>query len=451
MTLKDCYRLTLHTINENRYRSVLTVIISTFLSFLIMGMLCLAISFSKNGNDVIGQAYFNDNSIVTINYSNTKVTTPDKQQVFEESLYEPFLETIDKHKSVVDYIMLYPNIMTNMAFTDPNYPVNKGINIVEGRNIQKSEGRNEAIFNRRSFASDVYRVGQTYTMDGYYYTIKTGGGSYETFQIQLEFTMVGAFEYVGDREVVINGEEGMFNYDAVIGDIGIAFNLGIDDVYIRNFSIQNYTEKRNKNGINTINTMKKLTDDLNKTLPQAVTLKSYGPIGILVAYYNDPTVCTVYNVFAENNFMRFIVILVAIIFSIILLLMSVGSLANSVMISIDASKKFIGLLKALGMRGKSLKLIVVLESITLISVGVLIGYLLLFALYAPLTSIVTAIVNSIYGVYVEMTGFVTSMYIPVYVFFGTVVAFLLLTFLFSRGSLRKIVKMEPIVVINEVS
>ena len=67
--------------------------------------------------------------------------------------------------------------------------------------------------------------------------------------------------------------------------------------------------------------------------------------------------------------------------------MSVGSLANSVMISIDSSKKFIGLLKALGMKGKSLKLVVILESITLITVGVLLGYLLLGAVHTSITMI----------------------------------------------------------------
>ena len=73
MTLRDCYRLTLHTIKENKPRSILTIIISTFLSALIMGMMSLAVSFFKNSNEIINRAYFsNDNSVVTVNYNNKK-------------------------------------------------------------------------------------------------------------------------------------------------------------------------------------------------------------------------------------------------------------------------------------------------------------------------------------------------------------------------------------------
>ena len=131
--------------------------------------------------------------------------------------------------------------------------------------------------------------------------------------------------------------------------------------------------------------------------------------------------------------------------------MSIGSLANSVLISIDRNKKFIGLLKALGMRGKSLKSIVVFESITLISIGVILGYILLFILYTPLTSLINTIIASTYSSYLKVTAYISSIYIPIYILLGALLAFLLLTYLFSRGSLYKIAKTDPIAVISEVS
>ena len=191
-------------------------------------------------------------------------------------------------------------------------------------------------------------------------------------------------------------------------------------------------------------------DEINKELPPGVYMKA-NALGMAFPVYVDAAKSMAYDVYAQNNILRIAIILVAVIFSVVLLLMSVGSLANSVMISIDTSKKFIGLLKALGMRGKLLKMIVVLESITLITAGVLIGYLLLVALYNPLSSVISAVVSSSYGTYIEMVGFTPVMYMPFYVFAGTLVLFLIFTFLFSRGSLNKIAKMEPIMVINEVS
>ena len=131
--------------------------------------------------------------------------------------------------------------------------------------------------------------------------------------------------------------------------------------------------------------------------------------------------------------------------------MSVGSLANSVMISIDTSKKFIGLLKAMGMKGKTLKLVVLLESMFLNFVGVLIGYLALFAASIPFTTLLKELLYSSYGDYIESTGYIAFMRFPIYVFFGIYLMFILFVFLLSRRSLKKIAKMEPIKVINEVS
>ena len=450
MTFKDCYRLTLHTIKENSYRSVLTVIISMFLSFLIMGMMCIAISFSKNGNDVIGEAYFCENSIVTIDYSNIKVTTPDQQELLTEKHYETLLKIVEKHKDVASYITYDTNFKPRITFTDPNYPVDLGIKIVEGRQIQKSANRNEVIFNASYIGGYGYEVGGTYTLSDIVY--KQTNRGYVTESIEYEFTIVGTYEYVDEenREIIRNSEKRYMGYQPMIGDIGIMFNLNKEDLYIQYFTIAKYNQTKDKNPIRSLQLIKQMLDEINKELPPGVYMKA-NAFGMAFPVYVDAAKSMAYDVYAQNNILRIAIILVAVIFSVVLLLMSVGSLANSVMISIDTSKKFIGLLKALGMRGKSLKMIVVLESITLITAGVLIGYLLLVALYNPLSSVISAVVSSSYGTYIEMVGFTPVMYMPFYVFAGTLVLFLIFTFLFSRGSLNKIAKMEPIMVINEVS
>ena len=87
MTLRDCCFLSLHTIKQNRARSILTIIIAAFLSFLIMGTMCLAISFSENGDNVVIQSYFKENSIVTINYSNYKNRAVAGDEVFSRKYY----------------------------------------------------------------------------------------------------------------------------------------------------------------------------------------------------------------------------------------------------------------------------------------------------------------------------------------------------------------------------
>ena len=449
MTFKDCYRISLHTIKENRYRSILTVIISTFLSFLIMGMMSLAISFSKNGNEVIAQAYFVENSMVSVDYSNPQVIRAGQQGLFKEKHFDNFNKALKDHEDVVDYVIYRPNVVNWFTFTDPNYPVYAGINIVEGRNIQSSEARNEAIVSK--YYADEYgaQIGKTYTKtSAMSYIGEDGRNTREN--VDLTFTVVGIYDYIEDFTMLSNGSETTPQYNYVIADIGVCFNLESDYLYISSASLCHYNETKDKAAIRTINKLKALRNDINHFLPQSVTIRM-DMLGFISYIYNDAAICSVCDVYDQNQLLRLIITLSAIGFSILLSLMSVGSLANSVMISIDSSKKFIGLLKALGMKGKSLKLVVILESITLITVGVLLGYLLLFILTNPMTTIIRAIMNSAYGEYVAMIGFNAAIYLPFYVFAGTLALFLLLTFIFSRGSLHKIAKMEPIAVINEVS
>ena len=449
MTFKDCYRLTLHTINNNRYRSILTVIISTFLSFLIMGLMSLVISFSINANNVVGTAYFSENSIVSVNYFNPRVEGENRQQVFTENHYEPFLNMIEKHKKVIDQIIYRINGRGPCTFTDPDYPVFVGINIIQGRNIQKSEARNEAIISKDAFDPEKYQIGGTYTAIENF-TVRIPNGVMVNQSDEVEFKLVGVYEYSGETSIVRNGVQGNLGYNDIIGDVGILFNLKNNDYCVATMSIEHYNEVMNKSPVKLINDMKSLTDDLNALLPQYVVRGVFG--GWVTTYdYVDSLTCTVYDVYAKSNLQRFLIILSGTVFSIILLLISVGSLANSVMISIDTSKKFIGLLKALGMKGHSLKLVVILESLTLIAAGVLLGYCLLFAFQSPLTNLIGVIINSSYSEYVLMTGFISTMYLPLYVFAGTIFLFVVFTIVFSRGSLNKIAKMEPIAVINEVS
>ena len=449
MTLKDCYRISLHTIKENRYRSILTVIISTFLSFLIMGMMSLAISFSKNGNEVIAQAYFDENSVVSVTYSNSQILRAGQQGLFKEKHYENFSKTVEDHKDVVDYVLYYPNVVNWFTFTDPNYPVYGGINIIEGRNIQKSEARNEAIVSKKYADDHGVKIGSTYqNTSSMSYISESGSRMREN--VDLEYTVVGIYDYVEDTTVLFNGTEQSFSYNYIIADIGVCFNLENNYFYISSTELCHYNQTKDKSAIRTINRLKDLRNETSRLLPQSVTLKM-DMLGFVSEVYHDGASCGVCDVYDQNQLLRLIISLSAIGFSILLSLMSVGSLANSVMISIDSSKKFIGLLKALGMKGKSLKLVVILESITLITVGVLLGYLLLFILNNPMTAIIRAIMNSAYGEYVAMIGFNSVIYWPFYIFAGTLVLFLLLTFIFSRGSLHKIAKMEPIAVINEVS
>ena len=148
MTFRDCYRLTLHSIKENKARSILTVIISTFLSTLIMGMMALAVSFSKNSDNIINKAYFSDDSIITVNYQNSRVQAVEDQEVFTKKYLESFYKTIDDYSDMVQFIQYETNVLSTFNFVDSKYSQEVGINIIEGRNVEPSEKGNEVIVSK---------------------------------------------------------------------------------------------------------------------------------------------------------------------------------------------------------------------------------------------------------------------------------------------------------------
>ena len=457
MTFKDCYRIALHTIKENKSRSILTVIISTFLSILIMGMMSLAISFSKNSNQIINAAYFNEGSIVSVEYQNNKINGVDEQKLFTKDYYDSFVSVVNQYSDVVQFVSYKTNISSTFSFIDPHYPNNLGIEIIEGRNIAKSEKGNEVIVSKAFYQEmlevEPHQVGSEHTIDTFYTMASNNGRKELPIPVTFNYTVVGIFDYLESPGIVINGVKQYLGYGGIIADIGLVLTIQSDNVYISAATLYHCPEGKVRNPTKTVNRLNSLKTAINGVLPQALKVEYFNSGGSTerIDHYYDGATCNVYEKFSENKAIRSIVIVSAVLFSVILLLMSIGSLANSVIISIDCSKKFIGLLKALGMRGGSLKRVVVLESITLISVGVLLGYILLFALYVPLTSLINTIIGFTYSAYLKTTAFVSSIYLPVYVLGGALLVFLLLTYLFSRRSLHKIAKTDPMAVISEVS
>ena len=138
--------------------------------------------------------------------------------------------------------------------------------------------------------------------------------------------------------------------------------------------------------------------------------------------------------------------------AIVLMLLSIGSLANTIVISVNKNKKFIGLMKALGLNERDLKSTIKYESMTTIIIGVLLAFGSLYIIKAPLTSISSGILESTFTMYLaKIKDYAIIMEIPIYVPILTIIFFILFTLLFSKSSMSKISKTDPMAVISEVS
>ncbi|MCR4880089.1 MAG: ABC transporter permease [Bacilli bacterium] len=457
MFFRDRLSFSLHTIKENKSRSILTVIISMFLSLLIMGLMSISISFIKNSEAVIRDYYFKENGFISTIYNNPidpiAAGQGAKQEVLNNEKYKTFIETIDKHQEVVSNITYNVNL-SGLSFTDPHYPISHGITFVEGRNIVPSLAGNEVIVSQRYYADSLrygedYSVGTTHVFNVTYWTVtKSGTMHYEAAKVNG--IVVGIFS-PSEETYYDNGEKTqLLSQSAIfIADINAALNIN-KNVFAQSATISYINSSKNVNVDSIFSKTESLGDDLDKSMPKKAVAIKVNQREYVVEYEKAVNSKPIEDMNKLSQF-RLIFIGGGAGIALILLLVSVGSLANSVTISIDRSKKFIGLLKALGIKAKPLKNIIVFESIILISVGIIAAFIILWALYYPLSLITGTLVSSIYGGYLDSMIFVPRLYVPIYVLIATIVLFILFTILFSRGSLRSISKMDPIQVISEVS
>ena len=460
MRLTDSYAFSLHTIKENKSRSILTVAISAFLSLLIMGLMCIVISFLKNGSAILNKVFY-ENAIVTVDYQNSdQGLDRSKHQLLTKEYHDTFSQILDENQDVVSYVLYSSNLFqnygsgTNMSFTEPKYPISTGIEIIEGRNIHPvNPGEYKEVIVSQTFYNSTLSTSDPYSIDSVHEeTIITGYDPKTETQLTstLRYKVVGIYVYDENQYIVNGTEQAAFDSGIkAIGDVAIAYDVTNVEVYMHSATVYYKSSIENINANAVTKKLNHLKSEMNEKLPKRAVITT--KMGMTNISLRDATTFRAGDQYDSQRIYTYVFLGAAGFISIVLLLMSVGSLANSVNISIDSSKKFIGLLKALGVRGRGIRRIITMESATLIAVGLLIAFGLLFALSGPLGSIVTALTTSMYGSYINLTGYVCQYYVPIYVLFGALVLFVGLTLLFARGSLRKIAKTDPMAVISEVS
>jgi ABC-type antimicrobial peptide transport system permease subunit len=152
-----------------------------------------------------------------------------------------------------------------------------------------------------------------------------------------------------------------------------------------------------------------------------------------------------------SKVMSFVIIFLVLIFCTVLILLSIGSLANSIMISVDKNKKFIGLLKALGLNEKDLKSVIRMESFTTICLGVILAFLTILIIRPLLANLNTILINTAFIDYLLQIDYQIVFKVPVYIPLIVIVFYIAFTLIFARGSMSKIVKTDPMAVISEVA
>ncbi len=424
----DRYKLSLHNIKNNRSRSILTTTIVFIISLLMIFILSIAISFSNNYNKIVTQYYQETDEEISICYFNYD---QDNIYNFDYNNYQNVKQVINDNEEVIFNSLYTTNKYVSLNLQNHRFSNVYKYEIIEGRDTTYEDENTNKVLVSANFVQQYYEENKIllkpsstfrYTFDEYI----SEDGYYKTYE--LIFEVVGIYK----DNMVSNG---YYDY-AIYADIEY-FLSKVEGSYIDSMVFYHQVTNTNFNKVEFRENLQNIVDGLNDFIP-----KRKG---------NDTVYCYVLNEIKLAELTSAIIIILAIFLCLVLILLSIGSLSNTIMISVDKNKRFIGLLKALGLNEKDLKSTIKMESITTIVMGVLLSFLALYLAKEQISGINTMIISTICSSYLTDIDYEIIYILPIYVPVIVLVFFIAFTLLFSRSSMSRIAKLDPIAVISEVS
>ena len=473
MRFTDSLRIALHNLKINLSRSVLTVVIVSLISALIMSLLLIGIGFPQNRDDFGKLVIRRQGAVYTLydrystgsrgrykdwepltdkeydfirttarNYENAvtdgKIIFSPSRQI---SIYAAYGKTIRDLPAELAAWRDHSYGLAQFSLKEMRYNALPENFLTEGRMWTEEDDTLPTVWLNT-------RVAEQYGPDGR----KLHAGDAVVFFVYdfnngkepvtaAEYTVAGIFDPTELDEV----RRQFYNVDSFMGYEGFQARIpeNADSPWEREVSYLCYPETDDYD-------YGALTDDIDDYLEK---VNDY--LG-RVAYNYDKTLLSVsrfrnahIDEFQFVNQLNLLVVGVAAILSFIVLLLCIGSVANTVVISVDKNRKFLGLMKALGLDASGTRKIVLLEIFLLITVGILPGVGLTFAVRPLLISAIEMIFSLVFSGY--PVRYAISLRVPFWLPIVTIFAFFLFAFLFSRKSLTKIVEQDAVRTLGEVS
>lgn len=179
------------------------------------------------------------------------------------------------------------------------------------------------------------------------------------------------------------------------------------------------------------------------------TMKSINKlVGVMkqVFEYTNTELDQIYSSYCNKHLYTFLFFGVAIVF----LLLTIGSISNMIIISMNENKKLYGLLKALGASDQDIFWISLLEGFIIIFIGVIMSFITLYITKPIVEGLVIFSIDNLVGYAINYGGDITYICnIPMYLPILFSVLFLVLSFAFSGFGVIKIAKKNPIEIIND--
>lgn len=443
MKLLDRYKIALHNIKNNKSRSILTTAIVYIISLLITVILCIGISFANNTSEIIRTYYQTSKEPIEVSYYN--YGGEESTGKLDKDVYQNLAKTLDKYQSVIDYSKYEYNSSgnNNVVVQEHKFPITKHIEIIEGKNVSKNDSNTNDVLVSSTYAQKYYEKNNEvlkpgtlieYEVDHYVYDNSVGTS--ETILKKLELNVIGIYKIVEveknsyESNLVSENTEVIIDANYLINNVPKLSYTNIE--YYYNVSQTNFNEEEITKELDGF--VKELNNILPKNNPDYDSANSNALMDLKMSRLTGA-----------------IIIAAAAFLCFVLILLSIGSLANTIMISVDKNKKFIGLLKALGLNEKDLKSTIKMESITTIVLGVILSFATVFLFKGIIGSLNELLLSSMFSSYLSSIEYSIVFSLPIYIPIIVFVFFVFFTLLFARSSMSKIAKTDPMAVISEVA
>lgn len=466
MRTLDVLKISLHNIFNNKVRTLITTVIVFVVSLLIMVICILGISFFKSINDAYIDLYEENGAIFQLqSYYNNEGDNHEWRGINDE-----------EYSLVMEQFQPYPELVDNVAISN----VYMGSNYLYDIDTALSKTQLDELYNSHDFYQkysdsrittsvfsswgdlDTQSKGINYLKEGAHWTRDDEGSkkvwvsesflinaaSYGLYLSVNDYVVLSFDVWDHDAETNYVASE-RFRIAGVLLKSALVELRNDSDVFLDIVTVFNLMGNRvNLNSIIIINEpkigyvfndeykkMHSIVRNINSSIEPSVDRSKARPRFRcdLVDYLNNVRIVGAVFIGA-SVFICFIILII-----------SIGSVANSVVISVDKNKRFLGVMMAVGLKKKGVKNIVQYETLLIIMIATGLAYGIVRVFEQYLMPIIDYMMN--------LTGFTDSsqLVMPIYIPIATVLGFIIMALLFARKSLVKIVNMDVISVISEVS
>ncbi len=139
------------------------------------------------------------------------------------------------------------------------------------------------------------------------------------------------------------------------------------------------------------------------------------------------------------------IIFLMVIISLVVLLLSIGCVANSIQITVEQNAQFFGVMKAIGMRNSNLYFIIYTQAVIIILATIITASGAAVGLLSVLTPAILSFLTTLGAPPLQL-----SLTLPVYMPFIVLFVLIGLVILWTAKSLKGLAKKDVITMINEV-